>query len=329
MQTKFTFQLSIMQSNSRPLRPGVSVATVTLFEDDNEEIDVPGVKSHVLRLAKAGVNSITFAGSNGEGVHLSHEERATLIRAIRTTLDNAGFEHLPIISNCSAQSVYEAIRFCRESHEAGADYALILPPCYFKCAYSRQNIIDFYTEIASRSSIPIIIYNYPPVVSGTDLDSSIIIQLASHPNITGCKFTCANMGKITRVASAVYATTSSFPGSGFHVMAGLADCTVSTLTGGGTGVIVGLGNVLPKSCVKLFNLCVSGANSDDIMKLQRLLAHADGTLVTGGVTSVKSVLQTYFGYGGHPRRPLPQASQADTKMWADAIKEAIDHENSI
>ncbi|KIW42227.1 uncharacterized protein PV06_05791 [Exophiala oligosperma] len=318
-----------MLSERRTLKPGVSVATVTLFNTKDEEIDVVAMKKHVVRLAKAGVNSIVLAGSNGEGAHLSHEEKTALIRAIRGTLDAAGFGRLPIISNCSAQSIHEASSFCREFHEAGADYALILPPCYFKGAYSRQNIIDFYEEIATVSPIPVIIYNYPPVVSGTDLDSDLIIKLASHPNITGCKFTCANMGKITRVASTVGENTSSSPESGFHALVGLADCIASTLTAGGTGVIVGLGNVLPKSCVKLFDLCVGGGKPEEIRKLQQLLAHTDGTLVAGGVTSVKSVLQTYFGYGGNPRRPLPQASPTDAKSWAEAIKEAIDYENSI
>lgn len=313
----------------RSLKPGVSVATVTLFTGEDEELDIAGLQTHCLRLAKAGVNSITFAGSNGEGPHLSHEERDTLIRAIRELLDDNKFKHLPIIANCSAQSVQETIRFTNESSEAGADYALILPPSYFKGAYTRGDLIQFYTKVAEKSPIPVIIYNYPLVVSGTDLDSDLIIELARHPNITGCKFTCANMGKITRVASAANAVTPSSPGSGFYALAGLADCTVSTLAAGGTGVIVGLGNLLPKSCVRLFELCTSEGKAHEISKLQRLLAQADGTLVAGGVTSVKSALQTYFGYGGHPRRPLPRATTALAETWAEAIKEAVEYENSI
>ena len=52
-----------MPRENRTLKPGVSVATVSLFKDENEEIDIQGLQYHVLRLARAGVNSITFAGS--------------------------------------------------------------------------------------------------------------------------------------------------------------------------------------------------------------------------------------------------------------------------
>jgi dihydrodipicolinate synthase/N-acetylneuraminate lyase len=317
-----------MAREHRTLKPGVSVATVSLFKGENEDIDIQGLQHHVLRLARAGVNSITFAGSNGEGPHLTRREKNTMVQSIREALNEAGFQQLPIISNCSGQSVRDVVELCEDAHQSGADFALILPPCYYKGAYSRQDIINFYTMIGSKSPIPVIIYNYPPVVAGTDLDSDLIIQLARHKNITGCKFTCANMGKINRVAVAVDAATPKSLGSGFVAVAGLADCTIQALTSGGTGTIVGLGNVLPKSCVKLFNLWVEG-KTDEAIHLQQLLASADGTLVAAGITGVKSALQTYFGYGGHPRMPLPRASQADAESWAAAIKEAVAFENAL
>ncbi|KIW90824.1 uncharacterized protein Z519_08607 [Cladophialophora bantiana CBS 173.52] len=317
-----------MTNKRRSLKPGVSVATVTLFDAETEDIDVVAMQFHVLRLAKAGINSVTIAGSNGEGAHLTYKERTLLISAIREVLDGSGFRELPTIVNCSAQSVREVVDLCRQADQAGADYALILPPSYFSGAYTRQCLSNFFTDVASESPIPVILYNYPPVVGGTDLDSDLIIDLSSHPNIVGCKFTCANLGKINRVATKVDATTSKHNGSGFYAMAGLADCIVPTLAAGGTGVIVGLGNVLPKSCVKVFDLYEAG-KFDEAQKLQRLLSAADWTLVAGGVTSVKSVLESYFNYGGQPRRPLPRAEKDAKERWAIALKAAVEYENGI
>lgn len=51
----------------RTLQPGISVATVTIFHPDTEEIDNAATKQHIIRLAEASLNSITVAGSNGDG----------------------------------------------------------------------------------------------------------------------------------------------------------------------------------------------------------------------------------------------------------------------
>lgn len=55
--------------SSAPPSPGVYVPAV-LFFDENEELDIPSIKSHVLRLAQGGVTGILVQGSNGEAQHL-------------------------------------------------------------------------------------------------------------------------------------------------------------------------------------------------------------------------------------------------------------------
>ena len=59
--------------------------------------DLPSYEKHVLRAAKAGVG-ILVAGSNGEGIHLTHAERSTLVKTARSALDTAGFTDVPIIA---------------------------------------------------------------------------------------------------------------------------------------------------------------------------------------------------------------------------------------
>jgi len=311
----------------RLLKPGINVPMVTIFKE-NEDVDVDAIAKHAVRLAKAGLTSITCQGSNGEAVHLTKEERILVTSTVRKAVDGAGFSDMPIVVGCAAQSVRETIEFCRDAHKAGGDYALVLPPSYYKTSYKPENFVEYFQDVAEGSPIPIIIYNYPGAVAGVDLDSDTIIKLAKHPNIRGCKLTCGNTGKLNRIAHAVKAATPSEKGSGWMCMGGSADFTLQTLIAGGSGIITGLGNVVPKACVKVFDLYAEG-KVDEAQKMQAIVARGDWGVIAGGITGTKAALESYFGYGGYARRPLPKPSKDEVAKYETMMKEVVELENSL
>ena len=111
-------------------------------------------------LAKAGIKPL-LAGTMGEGIHLSHSDRITLIKATREALDDAGFRDMPIIAGTGAGSTRETILLSKEAAEAGADYVIVITPGYFAndLATNRGALKAFFTEVAGNSPIPVIIYN--------------------------------------------------------------------------------------------------------------------------------------------------------------------------
>lgn len=312
----------------RPLTPGVNVPMVALFHPDTEDVDVEATAKHAVRLASAGMTSLTCQGSNGEAVHLSREERILVTSTTRQALNEAGYRSLPILVGCAAQSVRETVQFCKDAYHAGGDYALLLPPSYYKSSYPVQAIMDYFTDVADASPIPIIIYNYPGAVAGIDLDSDTITKLAEHPNIRGCKLTCGNTGKLNRIAHAVDAATPFSEGSGWMCMGGSADFTLQTLIAGGSGVVTGLGNIIPKACVRVYDLYAEGKIAE-AQQLQAVVARADWAVIMGGVSGTKSAMQAHFGYGGVARRPLPRLSKEEDRKYADLVKEAIDIEKTL
>lgn len=57
------------------------------------------------------------------------------------------------------------------------------------------------------------VYNFPVVTAGLNLDSDIIGELAQHPNIVGTKLSCGTIGKLHRLTSTVPASKfATFPG---------------------------------------------------------------------------------------------------------------------
>ncbi|KAI1365339.1 L-threo-3-deoxy-hexulosonate aldolase [Xylaria arbuscula] len=315
-------------TTKRPLPCGIYAPTMTFFDPVTEDLDIPTIKKHAERLAKDGLAGLVTLGSNGEAVHCTREEKCAVTRATREALDAAGFTNMPIIVGTTESSVRGTVELSKMAAEAGGDYVLLLPPSYYRAQVDEEMIEGYYTAVADASPLPIVIYNYPGAVAGVDLDSDLLIKLGRHPNIIGTKFTCGNTGKLTRVALALDAKTPSSEGSGYMAFGGICDFTVQTLASGGSGIIAGGANVFPKVCVKVWNLYAEG-KTEEAIKLQKVLSRGDWFLTKPAIAGTKQAIQSYFGYGGYPRKPLKRLDEAKVAGVAEGIKEIMEIEKSL
>ncbi|KAK0204578.1 hypothetical protein DFS33DRAFT_668230 [Desarmillaria ectypa] len=274
---------------SNPPPPGYYVPAV-LFMTENEDFDVPAIKAHILRLAKGGVTGILVQGSNGEAQLLSREERMEAIKLTRKTLDENGFQNTVVLAGTGAQSTRETKQFNVDAKEAGASHVLVLTPSTWPPQMTVDNVIKFHTEVADASPIPTMIYNFPVVTAGQDLDSDTITTLAAHPNIVGTKLSCGNIGKLQRL-------TSRFLPSEFAVFAGRTDFFLHGLISGSAGLIGASVNIVPKLHGKLLQLYREG-KMEEATVLQARMGHADWAVQKiGGIGGVKSIVSRNFDYG--------------------------------
>ncbi|KAJ6502470.1 hypothetical protein C8R45DRAFT_818662 [Mycena sanguinolenta] len=322
---------------SRPLKPGVFAPIPTFFLPDSEDLDLPSFESHVVRIASAGVGPL-IAGSMGEAIHLSHAERLVLIRAARKALDAAGLTTVPLIVGTGAASTRETIELTKAAAAAGADYSIVIASGYFAGALAGKHaaLKAFWTEVAEKSPIPVMIYNYPGASGGIDLDSDLITELAMDcPNICGVKLTCGNVGKLTRIADAVSdaaAFTSTYPrknpAAPFLVLGGFIDFLTPSSFVSGHGAITGLGNVSPHAIRKLFELS-EAARTDlsflpEAQRLQGIIARADYTIAKASIAGTKFLLEKLYGYGGTTRKPLPPITPAAGQaLWEHPHTQAV------
>lgn len=301
---------------------------MTFFDPVSEDVDIPTIRKHVVRLCDAGLEGIVVMGSNGEAVHLSREEKVLITKEARSALDEAGYSHIPIMVGASENSIRGTIELCNLLAEAGGEYTLLVPPSYYRYAMDEAALYEYYTMVADGSQIPLVLYNYPGAVAGIDMDSDLIIKLAKHPNIMGTKFTCGNTGKLTRVALATNAVSTKSEGSGYMAFGGMADFTMQTAASGGSGIIAGGANVIPKVCVKVWNLWAEG-KYDEAIALQKLLSKGDWVLTKSAIPGTKSAIESYYGYGGFPRRPLKRLSKEKVKEIKEGIKDVMEIEKSL
>ncbi|KAI0075147.1 dihydrodipicolinate synthetase [Panus rudis PR-1116 ss-1] len=323
-------------ANTRPLKPGIYAPIPTFFKEDSEDLDLESFTAHILRVAKGGVRPL-LAGSMGEGSHLTHSERTALIKAARQALDDAGMEDVPIIAGTGTGSTRETIELTREAAEAGADYAIVICSGYFAgvLANNKKALKAFWTEVAEKSPIPVIIYNYPGASGGIDLDSEIITELAQEcPNLAGVKLTCGNVGKLTRICATVSDSQFSSlyprknPNAPFLVLGGFIDFLVPSTYANAHGAITGLANVAPHTLSKLFELAESTLQDHSLLpeaqRLQGIVARADYTIAKASIAGTKSLLTKLYGYGGNPRKPLPPIEpDAAEALWKHPDTQAI------
>ncbi|KAF2154479.1 aldolase [Myriangium duriaei CBS 260.36] len=291
--------------------PGIHVPSLTFFGDDaRQEIDWTVQEKHFEFLITNGVHGIVIAGTNGEAATLSSAEKAQLVRAVRKTAQRIGRQQFPVTLGGVAGCTRDAVQQTVEAKEAGADFFLALIPSFFHFAIDQAAIINYFEELADGSPIPILIYNFPGVVAGLDVNSEILEVLGKHPNIAGVKLTCGGIAKVARVAAA-------YKRSEFCALAGQSDWLVPALSVGGTGCITGVANLYPKTCVQLYDLYVAG-KFEEASALQVKLSVMEWGFAKGGINGTKWVVAKKRGYpetSSHCRRPYPVYASAEKKQW--------------
>nr|OQO30080.1 hypothetical protein B0A51_02642 [Rachicladosporium sp. CCFEE 5018] len=289
--------------------PGIHVPSLTFFGDDQrQEIDWTTQERHFSFLAKSGVHGIVLAGTNGEAITLTRSEKAELVRSARKVATDHGKSTLPITLGTSGTSTRDVIDDCIVAGEAGADFVLVLVPSFFHFAMSKDAICEFFEEVAAASPLPVLIYNFPGVAAGLNVDSTMLDRLTKHENIIG--LTCGGIAKVTRL-SAAYPTTQ------FCAIAGQSDWLVPAMSVGGTGCITGVANLYPRACVKVYDLYMA----EDLaaaQKLQYTLAVSELGFSDGGINGTKWVVGELLGYSERSRdcrRPYPKFEDQGKRQW--------------
>ena len=178
----------------RRLPKGIYTPLPTFFKP-NEDLDLSAFAEHLRYIAKAGTIPV-IAGSAGEAPHLNRDERISLIKVARQTLDakGEGLKHVPIVAGIGASSTRETIQLAHDAQSAGADHALLLPPGYYAgqlmSPTGRDALVKFFVDVSNASPLSIVLYNFPAVSGGIDLDSDLIIDvLKATDNVIGVKLT--------------------------------------------------------------------------------------------------------------------------------------------
>ncbi|KAI0015487.1 hypothetical protein F4780DRAFT_71310 [Xylariomycetidae sp. FL0641] len=286
---------------------GVWAPAITFFDPKTDSLDPEAQATYYSYLSKSGLAGLVILGTNAETFLLTREERKELLQIARKACGPS----FPIMAGVSGHSTKQVLEFIADAAEAGANYTLVLPPAYFGKATTPAVIDSFYADVAKDSALPIVLYNFPGVCNGVDLDSATIARLANtHANIVGVKLTCGSVAKITRLAA-------ELPADRFATFGGQSDFLVGGLASGSAGCIAAFANVFPRAIVRIYDLYQAG-RFDEALALHQKAALAEQPCKSGiAATKYAAAIHTAKAAGIpdaeeklRPRRPYTEPNEA-------------------
>ena len=235
-------------------------------------------------------------GSNGEFVGLREQEKEELVRFC--CVEAKGKKH--VIIGTGGNCIEETHSLNQLAAECGAEAVLVVTPFYYKSGMKDDVLENYFTEIADRSPLPVVLYNMPGNTS-VNTSSSLLVKLSKHPNIIGVKDTSGNIAQISETISKCDVA--------FSVFAGNWSFLLPSLLMGAKGATLALGNVAPNECVELLELVEAG-NLEAARRLSFRLMPVNNAITTQyGIGGLKVAMELIGLYGGDPRLPLRRPSK--------------------
>jgi 4-hydroxy-2-oxoglutarate aldolase len=278
---------------------GVIPPMMTPFRED-EKVDYEKFVRNVKRWNKDDLGGYLVLGSNSEASYLSEGEK---LRLIRLTVEE-GKRGRTVIAGTGLESAKETLRLTEKAANLGIDAALVLTPSYYIDQMTDEALIGYFSFIADRSPVPILIYNVPKYTH-VNISLNVLRRLSEHPNIAGMK---DSKGDIAQVELFV----KNVPGS-FQVIVGSASVWYPSLRLGVTSGILALSNFAANHSAQVQSFFKAGEvqKAEDLHK--RLLPVNTAVTSTYGVAGLKYAA-TLAGYeGGFVRRPLLPLSDESKK----------------
>ncbi|KAF2752985.1 dihydrodipicolinate synthetase [Pseudovirgaria hyperparasitica] len=295
---------------------GVFVPVPTFFTESSTssgnglqaKVDIDTQVQHSIFLANNGIRGLVLLGSTGEAIHLTKGERIELVSRTRKGLDHAGFNDYPIMAGVLTNGVDETLEWLDDYAKAGAQWGLVLVPGYFGVSANQENIKEWFTLVADKSPLPILIYNYPGVTNNVMVDPLTYTELAQHPNIVGCKMSHGNVSHHVQVS-----LDPDIDHSKFRVYSGFGQQLGPIVFFGAAGVIDGLSSVYPKTVSRLFDLVEkNGTDAKTIKEIQRLqfaVSRAEEFIGKFGIIGIKEATYRVAGFGNLKGGRLPLKGQ--------------------
>jgi 4-hydroxy-tetrahydrodipicolinate synthase len=226
---------------SKPLFRGAATALVTPMTESG--VDYDALERLIEYQIDGGVSALLCCGTTGENPTLTDAER----REVTAFTVRASAGRAPVIAGVGSNNTYRSCALARDAEAAGASALLAVTPYYNKA--TDEGMISHFTEIASASSLPVMLYNVPSR-TGVSIPKEVVLRLSENPRICGIKEASGDMGYACRLSAV---TEGDFP-----IWSGCDDITVPMMAAGGIGVVSVVSNIMPREVAAMCRLFHEG-----------------------------------------------------------------------
>ncbi|MCL1905716.1 MAG: dihydrodipicolinate synthase family protein [Clostridiales bacterium] len=277
---------------------GVMPPMMTPFTAEGA-VDYGAFTANMERWNEDALSGYLVNGSNSETAYLSEQEK---LKLLRLTVKHSG-PGRRILAGTGVESLAETIRFTNACAGEGAEFALVLTPCYYHSNMTSAALTDFFTRLADASDIPVLIYNVPKFTH-VNIKADAVKALSAHPNIVGMK---DSTGDVSQLASFLAATA----GQDFEILVGTVSAWFPALTLGIVSGIHATANCAPNACAAVQQAFTAKDNERARAIYQLLLPLNTAVTATYGIAGLKYAANLLGYTGGAVRCPLQPLSEKD------------------
>jgi 4-hydroxy-tetrahydrodipicolinate synthase len=264
--------------------------------DEYGALDADATATALERLLDDGAHGVVVGGTSGEFISLTEIERRRLLEIAVEAV--AG--RVPLVAGSGYFSTAETIRLTRFAEGAGADGAIVILPYYQRPTVAE--IVRHFAEVATSTSLPVLVYNNPTNSAAPPLDTRALAQLYEAGKAHGVKSTFPTVHQVHELRASLPDEFRVFYGSFMAPLEGLA--------GGAHGWISGILNVATRDAVRLWDALTVEADLEAarsawgrILPIKRI--YTDQILgPTSDLAIYRGILQLRGFTGGHCRAPL-------------------------
>ena len=276
---------------------GVFPPMMTPFHED-QTLDMDSLIFNVEKYNETDIRGMMPLGSNGEFRALDDDESIAVVKAVKTHLK----ADKTLMVGAGRESSYSTVEFAKRAAGEGADFISLLTPFYFKSRMTDDALLGYYSYVADRSPVPVMIYCAPKFTGGLLISPEVVAKLADHPNIVGMKDTSAEPSD---------SYTKAVEGKDFFVLAGTINKYIDALRCGGIGGVLSAANYLPQQCCEIQQLYEAGQEEAAAALSAKLRALTSACSGKTGIPGTKACMTVMGFRGGLPRLPLTPVGDAE------------------
>ena len=268
---------------------GIIPPVTTPFGPDGEILH--GVlEENLEKYLKTSAAGFLLLGSNGEAPHLSASEKLEIVGRAAAILPPDRY----FLVGVASPTLVAASDFLEKIEGLRIDAALISVPSYYKDRMNEKALERYFTEVADRSSFPVLLYNIPQF-TGIEIGSELVGRLAHHENIVGMKDSSGDVLYLERVLEQTEQED-------FQVILGSAGILGHALVLGIEAAILAVACVLPELPMRLMRDYQAGMDTE---RQQIQLAQLSRCVTDDhGIPGLKYAMDLLGFQGGQSRLPL-------------------------
>lgn len=213
--------------------------------DEEERVDEESFRKLIDRCIEGGLHGIFVAGTNGETMALTQQERN---RAIKIAIDQTA-GRVPVVSGVMDSSTKRVIENIKALEQMGGTCAAVTSIFYDRHT-SQDETVRHFEKIAESTDIDLMVYNIPPF-TGLKLNAATVLEISKLDRVVGYK---DSSGSFTEFLQLV----DHFEGTDFVCLQGITPHAIPSLLLGADGFVPALGPLFPELFAEAYEAGRSG-----------------------------------------------------------------------